>query len=120
MTARMTRVFSIFTWLLPLAVTVPEPRTLETMAPSVTSWVATSGRLRFMMVFEKKVSTSSTARKTIAAFLTHSLFFGVSFIAFSSGTAAVPRVYPLTLPEFAIPSTRYSSPCRNSSRDGII
>ena len=30
-----------------------------------------------MMVLEKKVSTSSTARKMIAAFLTHSLFFGL-------------------------------------------
>jgi hypothetical protein len=41
------------------------------------------------MVFEKKVSTRITARKMIAAFLTHSLFFGVSFILFSSETDPV-------------------------------
>ena len=76
----MTRFRSILTWVLLLAWTVPVPRTRATMLPLVTSWVATSGRVRFMMVFEKKVSTRITTRKMIAAFLTQSLFLGCSCI----------------------------------------
>ena len=70
----MTRVSFILTSVLPFAVTLPLPRTLAVMLPLTTPAVATSGRVRFIIVFEKKVSTSSTARKMIAAFLTHSLF----------------------------------------------
>ena len=80
MTERISLVWVAFTSWLPLAFTVPLPRTLATMEPSVTAAVATSGRVRFMMVLEKKVSTSSTARNTMAAFLTHSLFFGLNSI----------------------------------------
>ena len=77
MTARISRVCSAFTVCTPAAVTVPVPRTFAVMEPLCTLCVATSGRLRFMMVLEKKVSTSSTAKKTMAAFLTQSLFFGL-------------------------------------------
>ena len=51
---------------------VPEARIFALIVPCVTCCVATSGRDAFMMVLEKKVSTSSTARKIIAAVLTHS------------------------------------------------
>ena len=37
-----------------------------------------------------------------------------------SAIGGAEMIYPLTLPELAMPSTRYSSPCRKSSRDGII
>ena len=80
MTERISLVWVVFTLWLPLAFTVPVPRTLATIEPSVTPAVATSGRVRFIMVFEKKVSTSSTARNTMAAFFTHSLFFGLNSI----------------------------------------
>ena len=79
-TERISRVWVVLTLWLPLAFTVPVPRTLATMEPSVTPAVATSGRLRFIMVLEKKVNTSSTARKTMAAFFTHSLFLGLNSI----------------------------------------
>ena len=49
------------------------------MVPEVTSCVATSGRERFMIVCEKKVSTSSTARKMMAMVLMSSLFLDFSF-----------------------------------------
>ena len=67
--------FALTLWL-PLAVTVPVPRTLAVIVPLETMLVATSGREWFMIVLEKKVSKSSTTRNTIAASLTHALFFG--------------------------------------------
>ncbi len=67
--------FALTLWL-PLAVTVPVPRTLAVIVPFVTMLVATSGREWFIIVLEKKVSKSSTTRNTIAASLTHALFFG--------------------------------------------
>ena len=81
MTARISRVWSALTVCSPTAETVPVPRTLAVMEPLVTYWVATSGRLRFIQVLEKKVSTSSTERKIMAAFLTQSRFF----VLFSMG-----------------------------------
>lgn len=49
------------------------------MVPELTTPVATSGRERFMMVLEKKVSTSITARKMMAMVLMSSLFLDFSF-----------------------------------------
>ncbi len=110
MTARISRVCSAFMVVTPTAVTVPVPRTFAVIVPLVTYCVATSGRLRFIQVLEKKVSTSSTDRKIIDTFLTQSRFFGFASM----------DPYPFTLPELAIPSTRYSSPCRNRRSEGII
>ena len=38
----------------------------------------------------------------------------------SDAEGGVERSYPLTEPELAMPSTRYSSPWRKSSRQGIM
>ena len=60
--------------LLPLATTLPVPRTLAVIVPDFTSCVATSVSDALSIVCEKNVSTSSTARNTIAASFTHVLF----------------------------------------------
>ena len=60
---------------------MPVPRTLEVISPLITFCAATSGSERFIIVLEKKVSASMTARKMMAAFLTQSLFF--TFISVS-------------------------------------
>ena len=91
---------------------VPEPRILALIAPDETCCAATSGSEAFMMVFEKNVRTSRIARKMMAAVLTHSRLFTFASICFS--------LYPFTEPEYAMPSTRYASPCKNSRRPGTI
>ena len=61
---------------------LPSPRTWVVMVPGCTDWPVTSGRERFMIVFEKKVSTSMTAKKMMATFLTQPLFLTFSLMAF--------------------------------------
>ena len=78
------------------AAMVPEARIFALIVPCVTCCVATSGREAFMMVLEKKVSTSKTARKMMATVLTHSRLF--TFVSI------VP--YPFTEPAYVMPSTR--------------
>ncbi len=91
--------------------TVPLPRMRALMESEVTEAVLTSGSERLRIVWEKKVSTSMMLRKMMAAFFTQPRFLTL----FSSMIT-----YPFTEPDWAMPSTRYSSPCKNSSSDGII
>ena len=97
---------------------LPSPRTWVVMVPGCTLWPVTSGRERFIIVFEKKVSTSMTARKMMATFLTQPLFLTFSLMAFPPSECVCPQ--PLTEPWVAMPSTRYSSPCRKSSSVGTM
>ena len=65
------------------------------MEPLVTLWVATSAREWFIKVLEKKVSTSITARKIMAAFLTHPLFFTLTSMGFSPRQIEIKLQYRL-------------------------
>ena len=53
---------------------VPVPRICVVMEPDCTYCTAASGREAFMMVLEKKVRTSMTAKNIMATFLTQPLF----------------------------------------------
>ena len=64
----------VLTWYTSLASMVPLPRIWVVIAPDWTYCTAASGREAFMMVLEKKVRTSMTAKKMMATFLTQPLF----------------------------------------------
>ena len=53
---------------------VPVPRICVVMAPDWTYCTAASGREAFIIVLEKKVRTSMTAKNMMATFLTQPLF----------------------------------------------
>ncbi len=71
----MTRFSFTFTSYAEFAATVPVPRIFADIVPDVTVFAATSGRERFMIVFEKKVSKSMIAKNIMAAFLIQPLLF---------------------------------------------
>ena len=72
---------------------VPEPRTCVLMVPYWMYSVETSGRVIFIIVLEKKVSTNSIAKKIMAKVLTHSrLIFFSPMVSSYGGSVRNPPV----------------------------
>ena len=68
-------------------------RILVVMVDAWGYWAATSGRDQFIMVLEKNVSTSITARNAMA------IFFIISFLVVVFFMFCPFLTYPFTLPE---------------------